>query len=416
MKKTLALVLAAAMVFSLAACGSSNSSSAAKSEAPAAAASSAKSEAPAAAASSAKSEAPAAAASSAKSEAPAPAKEGGYYIGTNTWGSGVPNVDMIGDSRQYALELFGCEVNRSSDDFTADKELQNGQNMIAAGVDGICFQGGAPNVVVQIAALAKEQNIPITFDTQIGTEEILSDLAANNDMYLGAIDANCTLAGEQLAQRAWDDGCKTAIIIGGNIGDVNMDQRSEGFTRVFEGLGGKVVAEGRCTDQSECATKMEDMLSAHRDVECIYAMVGDYTAGSLSAMANIGVSPKMYLSNIDGDSAQYIKDGTITAGNDGTLLPPLLAATLMMNYLAGNKIVGPDGKAAHLQTVPIEIDQSNVDLYIDVFCSSSNQPMSDDLLKSLVVTYNPDVNYDYYVDVINNKLGLDELAEGLGLK
>jgi len=80
MKKIIATLLAAAMVFSLCACGGSSSGSSAapaaaasaKSEAPAAAASAAKSEAPAAAASSAKSEAPAAAeASSAESEAPA---------------------------------------------------------------------------------------------------------------------------------------------------------------------------------------------------------------------------------------------------------------------------------------------------------------------------------------------------------
>ena len=52
-----------------------------------------------------------------------------YTIGINTWGSGVPVLDMFGDAKQYTIEILGHKVSRMSDDFTADKELQNVQNM-----------------------------------------------------------------------------------------------------------------------------------------------------------------------------------------------------------------------------------------------------------------------------------------------
>jgi hypothetical protein len=37
-----------------------------------------------------------------------------------------------------------------------------------------------------------------------------------------------------------------------------------------------VLAEARCTDNSECPTKAMDMLLPTRDCDCVYAFVGDY--------------------------------------------------------------------------------------------------------------------------------------------
>ena len=322
---------------------------------------------------------------------PAPADEpaGGdskdLYIGTNCWGAGVPVLDYQLAYRTAALEAFGATVTSVSDDFTADKELQNGQNFVSAGVNGICFQGGAPNVIPIIAELCAENKIPFTIDSQVGGDDILDPIAAGNEYYLGAVEADYILQGEQLAQAAYDDGCRQAIIVGGNIGDVNMDKCQQGFTQVFESLGGKVVGVGRCTDQSECATKVEDLLSANRDADCIYMMVGDYVAGTLSATQNLGVSPNLYVSCTDADSAKYIKDGTITCGNDGFLLSCMVAPTILMNYeLYGNKFVDENGHAKHYLVPGFIIDKDNADLYIEVFYTPGSYPVSSSLLKQLV--------------------------------
>ena len=87
LSKLLALVLALAMVFSLAACGGKTAEPA-KTD-------------------------------TGKTDAPA-AKT--YTIGINTWGSGVPVLDMFGDAVEYTITTMGHKVNRMSDDFNADKE------------------------------------------------------------------------------------------------------------------------------------------------------------------------------------------------------------------------------------------------------------------------------------------------------
>ena len=94
LSKILAMALALAMVFSLAACGSQ------KSEAPSA------------------------------NNAPADTGAKSYTIGINTWGSGVPVLDMFGDAKEYTLTTMGNKVNRMSDDFSADKELQNVDKLV----------------------------------------------------------------------------------------------------------------------------------------------------------------------------------------------------------------------------------------------------------------------------------------------
>ena len=222
-RKLIAVLLAGAMALSLAACGSSSSGSAASSAS--------KSE-PAAAASSAASSA-AAETSSASSAAPAAEGET-YTIGVTTWGSGVPILDMFGNENEYVLGIIGMNTNRVSDDFTADKQVTNVQTLISAKVNGIVNQGSGVTTIPQMAELCKQAGIPIVFNVSCGLEEDLQALQQNNEFYVGAIDADMYLDGQIIAEKAYEDGCRTATMIGGNVGDQDIDKRMNGFTDKFE--------------------------------------------------------------------------------------------------------------------------------------------------------------------------------------
>jgi len=339
-----------------------------------------------------------------------------YTIGINTWGSGVPVLDMFGDAKQYTLETLGHKVNRMSDDFTADKELQNVQNMCAAGVDGIVFQAAAVSTVPQIGVECAKAKIPFSFDDFVGENSDLEKLAAENEYYCGAIDLDMVSDGYAIGKMAYENGCRKACLIGGNIGDNNMDQRSEGFTKAFTELGGEVLAEARCTDNSECPTKALDMLSANKDCDCVYAFVGDYIEGSLTAIDNLGMeNVQVYVSCVDKGTAEYIKAGTVVGGNDGISLASYISSTLVLNYLAGHKIVDENGKAPRLSTHPFQVNQDNVENYMKVFFSDEAHPFTKAMLEDLLYTSNPDVSYDDYVELVNT-INLDTMLESNGLK
>jgi len=354
-------------------------------------------------------------AASPSEEAKAPAET--YRIGVNTWGSGVPLLDTFGDNGEYTARLMGNETMRASDDFTAEKETNNVQNFCAAGVDGIVLAAAGVTNLLQMGDICKSAKVPFVLATFIGEKPDRDKLIENNPYYVGCIDLDMVRDGREVAQMALADGCKTAVIIGGNIGDNNMDQRSQGFREAFEAGGGKVLSEARCTDASECPTKAEDMLSAYKDVDCLYAMVGDYIPGSLSAIDKLGLKGKIkvYMSCIDKTSAEYIKEGIIQAGNDGIVLPSLIAPTLLQNYLDGHPILDENGKPPHLQVHPFKVDRNNVDDYMKVFTTEGRKPLPDEMLKNLCYRFNPDVTYEDFLDLVNN-LTLDDLLKAHGVK
>ena len=255
--------------------------------------------------------------------------------------------------------------------------------------------------------------IPFSFDVFVGENPDLEALANNNEYYCGAIDLDMVSDGAAVAQMAYDNGCRKACMIGGNIGDNNMDQRSQGFREVFEQLGGKVLFEARCTDNSECPAKATDMLSANKDADCVYCFVGDYVEGSLTAIGNLGLDGiQVYVSCVDEGTAKYIQEGTVKGGNDGISLACFISSTLVLNYLAGNKIVDANGKAPRLSTHPFQVNQDNVDNYMKVFFSDSAHPFTKGMLEDLV---NPNTTYDDYVKLVND-INLDYMLEANGLK
>lgn len=338
-----------------------------------------------------------------------------YTIGFNTWGSGVPILDLFGDETEYALGVLGMNGNRASDNFTADKELENIQNFIASQVDGIAFQASADPVMPQAAEACAKAKIPFVLLVFVGEDADRAAISANNSYYAGAVNSDLVYDGEVLGASALRDGNRTACIIGGNIGDNNMDQRIAGFRSVFEAGGGVIIDEARCTSPAECLEKATDMLSANRDVDCVYSLVGDYCPGTITAMDNLGLSGiDIYVSCVDLDTANYIREGRVVEGNDGIGLSAVIAPAMLINYLDGHAIKDANGRPAEFKTRPFTVNRSNVDDYVSIFYTQGVHPITEDLLKTLTWRFNNNVSYQTYADLIANGLTLEALLSNHG--
>jgi ribose transport system substrate-binding protein len=388
----IALILAFSCIFSLAACGGTTAPSASPSSS---------------------SVAPSSEAAAAPGEgASAPTET--YHLGMNVWGT-APVLTLYGDEEEYALKAIGMTAARASDDNNADKELQNIQNFISQGVDGLLIQGAGATTIPQMGIEAKNAKVPFALCIFTGTPEVRAELAASNEYYAGAAASDLQADGRILAEKAIADGAKTACIIGGNIGDLNMDNRSKGFQDGFKAGGGTILAEERCTDNSEALAKASSMLSANKDVDCIYIMVGDYVEGTLTALDTLGIEGvKCYLSAVNAGSAKYISSGQIEAGSGGTALCCNVAPTLLLNMLDGHPIKDAEGKAPFFAIPTSLVTKDNVDAYVEVFLAEGAHPVPADVLKNLCYRYNPDVTYETYVDTITNLLTVDSILKANG--
>ncbi|MDR2132685.1 MAG: substrate-binding domain-containing protein, partial [Clostridiales Family XIII bacterium] len=324
-----------------------------------------------------------------------------YHFGMNVWGT-APILELYGNEAVYAVETMGMTYDRASDDNNADKELQNIQNFISQGVDALAIQGAGATTIPQMAQMAASAEIPFGLYIFTGTPEVREALNAN-PYYAGAVASDLEADGRIIGEKAYADGARTACIIGGNKGDLNMDNRSKGFYDGFESAGGKVVAEERCTDNSEALAKAQSMFSANKDVDAVYIMVGDYTEGTFTAMDQLGITDcKAYLSAINAASAPFIKEGKIAAGSGGTTFACNIGPTRIINMLDGHVIKDADGNAPFFAVPTSLVTPENVDAYIEVFLAEGAQPITPAMIEKLCYRTNKDVTYDTYVESIAN--------------
>ena len=356
------------------------------------------------------------------SSTPSPGESGGssglptkqHLIGCNTWGT-MPILMMYGDECEYALHTLGMTTSRASDDNNPDKELQNVQNFISQGVDGIALQGAGATVIPQIATECLNAKVPFAMYNFPPRDDFYQDMSANNPYFAGAVVSDLRADGYILGERAIADGHRTACMIGGNIGDPNMDNRSGGFRDAFEAGGGSIVGEERCNDNSECLTKASSMFSANRDVDCVYIMVSDYVEGTMTALETLGIEGvDAYLSAVNTISADYVRDGRIVAGSGGTAFSCNVGPTLLINLLDGHAIRDENGNAPFIRIPTSIVTQENIDKYMQAFFGDS-PAVSEEVIRRLCYRFNPDVTYQTYLDVIANELTVDAIIRSKGL-
>jgi ribose transport system substrate-binding protein len=338
-----------------------------------------------------------------------------YHLGVNAWGT-APVLQMYADEVEYSVKSLGLTDTRASDDNDADKELANIQNFISQGVDGLVIQGYGATTIPQMAQEALGAKVPFVLALATGTAEVRAELEANNEYYAGAVASDLKADGGILGEAALADGAKTAVIIGGNLGDLNMDYRAEGFTTAFEAGGGKVLDSARCTDNSEAQAKASNLLGANKDVDAVYILVGDYVEGTFSAIEQYGLTDiKCYLSAINAGSADFVRSGQISAGSGGTALAADVAPALLLNMLDGQTLKNDAGVAPFVQVPTSLITKANVDAYVDVFFNADNPfPVPAETIQKLTYRFNPDITYASFLEVIQKDFTVDAILKAAG--
>ena len=341
-------------------------------------------------------------------EAP-PAANNKYTLAFNNWGSGAEVFDWHEDEIVYIVQdLLGMSINCASDENTADGILRNVQNFVASGVDGILMTCNQAPVLPQISEAAKSASIPFNLSIWVGTDDQRVDLVANNPFFTGSFLADTYAEAYVLGKIASADGNRTACMIGGNLGDPAIDTRVAGFTQAFvtEG-GGQILDIARCSGPPEAQEKASAMLSANRDADCLYAMVGDFFPGAYNAMTALGISPDdmtVYCSLCSTETSNYILDGIIKEASGGHDLSCHLAACALINYLDGHPILDENGEPPQLIVTPFIVNKDNAEPYMDIFfrMTDGQHVLPDDYLKSLLWRFNPDVTYRDFTNFCDN--------------
>ena len=300
-KKLAAALLALTMVASMAACGSSGGSTAGST------AEAAKSDAPAAAASEAGS-APAAAAGDVDVNAAMSGKTIGYVTinGAAPWGG------LIGTKLDEFVKAAGgtCKILDAQTD-TA-KIAEYCQQMIDANVDALVIFGGDPSANSDIAKTADEAGIPVFMAAL--------DVSENGRQYVKACvgpdqKAMCEEIGKFIIeQNGADAGCKVVQISGVPFLD-DYIQREAGFAEAMKGTNYDILeADYAYSSRSDAKTFMENHIQAEGDsIDIVMGYDDDLTMGAVAAIDEAGLTGKIKVYSITGqnDAIQAVADGKL---------------------------------------------------------------------------------------------------------
>jgi ABC-type sugar transport system substrate-binding protein len=314
-------------------------------------------------------------------------------------GQGVPALDNYVGHLEYGFNAIGSEFSIFNDNFNADTQTSNIQTIASSDYDGCMVFGFNAAAYPSISSTLQQGQVPFLFYDQIPADESVIEALNKNEYYVGSVGVDPYEQGVMAAEDMLEAGIKTAMILGGSVGDVIHDGRTNGFTDTFEAGGGEVVAVARCSDPSEATAKEDDLLSANPDAEATYALTGDYAISALSALDNYsGREMVIYCSDITADALDLVKDGSIDVAYSGAALDTTIGVTLLYNAASGNKILDENGNPPMMDMIPtFKVTAELADRYNEVFFTG--HPLDAETMKSLI---GPDVTYQTYLDFFDN--------------
>jgi ribose transport system substrate-binding protein len=322
-------------------------------------------------------------------------------LGCNNFLKGIYSVDILEKGFVETCKALDIDTMVVNDEGKVEKTTQNVDNMISAGVDGIVFFGISDTLFPVVSQKCQQAKVPFVCYDHMPSDANMKILQSN-PYFKGVVATKDLGTGQNIGKAAGEAGLKKAIVVTGKKTDPTHSARTKGFTEAFEAAGGKVLdVAWDAQNLADATTKANDLMTAHSDVDCIYASNGDYGCGTLQALEkHPEIKAKMYITDLDPDVLTGLKEGTIAAANGAHWINVDFATTLLINALNGKELKGKDGKTPVLIAPVMTLPSKLVDLY-DKFWIKS-QPFSGDELKQFVVTWNPNVSIQDYEDVLAN--------------
>jgi len=186
------------------------------------------------------------------------------------------------------------------------------ENFISAGVKGILITPSNSTGVLGAVKKARDKGIlVIGLDTATDPADAVDATLATDNFQAGVLQG-------QYARKALGDKTPKLAMLDGTPGGSVDNQRHDGFLKGFglkEGdpaIVGKQVTHGAL---DEGQTGMENLLTAHPDINVVYTINEPAAEGAYAAIKKAGKQKAIVLTSIDGGrlGVQYVKDGKIAA-------------------------------------------------------------------------------------------------------
>ena len=205
-------------------------------------------------------------------------------------------------------------------DGDANRQLEQVNNFIARGVDGIIAVPKDAKTIIPMIKAANAANIPIVLYNRPADKTDAKSVAVVAD------NPGITKATVQyMCEQARKSGQKyKALLLMGDLGDINAIGRRDGFEEAVKGYGDIIEVVARVPtewNQEKALAGVTNALQAHPDINFIFTSSDFLFPSIISALKNankykkIGEDGHVLMGGFDGDATAYqmMKDGYLDA-------------------------------------------------------------------------------------------------------
>lgn len=325
-----------------------------------------------------------------------------YKIGYNYYGQGSYALTTLANNEEYVMKAFGNEIVATSDDFQVDKIVQDIENMIASGCDGLAIWLPADALYPTVIDMCEKAKVPYVFVDKVPSDEAVIEQLKSAEYFAGAVGPANAEYGTLIAEYAIEQGYESCIVVTGAQGDPTDTPRIDAFTEKFEEAGGKVEEVVYCEGVDTIQPNAENSLTAHQ-VDFVYGVGSEYGASAANAVLNLGLDSKVLTSGLDSAVLEMLNDESnpVEFVNGDYWISGVMAIVALQNYLDGTPLKDADGNMVFVDDImPFQVSsdeyQNFIDTFIDNFCYSESE------IQAMSGKYNADFTYDTFLEAINN--------------
>lgn len=227
-------------------------------------------------------------------------------IGAVYWSLNNNFMVFLKENIEAEAEALGYKTIAMDSGSNTETELNNVEDLISKGVDAVIMVPMDSDASSNAVKLLNDAGIPvITVDRSTNEGEVVTSLATNN--YAGG-----QKAGEFAVEKLGGKG-KVAILRG-TLGTDLETERYSGFADVVKDTDIEIVAEQSANfDRTTAFSTIENILQANPDINLVYAENDEMCLGVAKALESANRTDVMVV-GFDGaqETLEAIKDGKVT--------------------------------------------------------------------------------------------------------
>ncbi|HHY70548.1 MAG TPA: sugar ABC transporter substrate-binding protein [Thermoanaerobacterales bacterium] len=297
------------------------------------------------------------------------------------------------DFVEFAAKELEVEVIAQDCDNKQEKQINDVDNMISAGISGLVLAPQDASVCPGIVNKCKEKGIPVMIADRWPGDE----LKAGVD-YLGFIGPNDVQAGYDIAMALINGGAKNIVAIGGFAGTSVAEGRKEGLMKAIEENKDKDVkllqyeAAGENMDQGDKA--LRNMLQANSDIDGVWCYNDSHALASVNILKEKNLLSKVKVGGMDllNPAIESIEKGELYFSTGGHYMQTGFA--LIMVYDAVN---GKDPTESLVKLNLLNVTKDNIDIFKSKYIEST-APVN---IKEMSRVFNPDAKTYFELSLDN---------------